>query len=167
MAARSRASLASRSTASYRRLQSKCLAPGPARVIDAIRTCRLTCQDKIWIDLALERLTLLADHRQLTLWIDIALKIKSSRRKNSALEGGKTIPNGQSATGDKIGAPGGHVPGDSISVISIKGPGCVAGRSRRRGPGRRGCSRLGGVRRLRRWLRGAGRNREERYPQHA
>ena len=153
MAARSRASLASRSTASYRRLQSKCLAPGPARVIDAIRTCRLTCQDKIWIDLALERLTLLADHRQLTLWIDIALKIKSSRRKNSALEGRKTVANGQSATGNKIGAPGGHVSGGGVAVIPIGGSGCVAGRSRRRCPDRLG---HGGWSRSR--LRGTSRN---------
>jgi hypothetical protein len=61
--------------------------------------------------LALDRLTLLADHRQLTLRIDIALKIQSSPgRKN--LEGGKTAADGQTSTADKIDASGSHVPGN-------------------------------------------------------
>src|SRR6516165_527671 len=103
---------------------------GPSRVVDAVWTCRPTRQHEIGIDLSLERLALLGDHRQLTLWIDIALKIKSTRRKN--LEGGKTVANGQSSTGDGIGAAGGHVPGDSITVISVESPGRVRRRSGRR-----------------------------------
>ena len=131
VAARLRSALAPLSTESYTPAQSKALEPAPTRVIDAVRTCRPTGQDKIGIDLALERLTLLTDHRQLTLWSDIALKIKRTRRKNSAIEGRKTVANGQSVTGDKIGTAGVHVPGDSITVVSVKGPGRVRRRSGR------------------------------------
>ena len=74
VAARLRSALAPLSTESYTPAQSKALEPAPTRVIDAVRTCRPTGQDKIGIDLALERLTLLTDHRQLTLWSDSALK---------------------------------------------------------------------------------------------
>jgi len=114
-----------------RGLQSKGLLPTPTHVVDAVRTCRPTRQHKIGVDLSLEGLALLADHRQSTLWIDIALKIKITRRKISALEGGKTVANGHSSTGYKIGAAGGHVPEESFTVISIERPGRVGRRSGR------------------------------------
>src|SRR6516162_4901550 len=113
--------------------------PLPTRVVEAVWTCRATRQHEIGIDLSLERLaSRLADHRQSTLWIDIALKIESTRRRNSrtrrrssGLEGGKTVANGQISTGDKIGAAGAHVSGDSITVISVIGGGRVRLRSGR------------------------------------
>src|SRR6516165_1540903 len=145
--------------------RSKGLDPGPTRVVEAVWTCRSTRQHKIGIDLSLERLTpRLADHRQSTLWIDIALKIKSTRGRNSgtrgrscALEGGNTVANGQILTGDKIGTAGVHVPGDSITVISVKGPGRVRRRS----------GREAGRGKWWRWLllHRASRDRDERYPQ--
>jgi len=106
--------------------------PVPGQVIGAVRTCRMTIQDEIGIDLSLERRATLADHCQCALWVDIALK----RKTGSSLELGKTVANNQTeGCGQIIGASGGHVLRISATVIAIKGLGRVGGRSDRRGGG--------------------------------
>src|SRR6516164_9173997 len=58
--------------------------PVKSRIVEAVWTRRPTRQHEIGMDLSLERLALLADHRQSTLWIDIALKEASKAMLSSS-----------------------------------------------------------------------------------